>query len=214
VKSGKVTAVTNKDKVMITYTAGGKTQTKSVNKPNHGFKKGQVVFVTHKSTSPYTFVSVSATKPGTTPTPAPKPASTSDIKTGKVTSVLNKDVVIVSYFAGGKDQIKNIGKPNHGFKKGQTVYVTTKPAPDHGFVSVSATKPAAGAAPAPNPANDVRIGKATAVPNKDTVTITYFAAGKNQTKTITKPNHGFKKDQTVYVTISPPPAQDYLSVNA
>jgi hypothetical protein len=209
-----VVAVTNKDKVTITYTAGGKTQTKSVNKPNHGFKKGQTVYVLHKSASPYAFVSVSAKKPAA-PAPAPKPASgSSDIKTGKVTSVLNKDVVIVSYFAGGKDQIKNIGKPNHGFKKGQTVYVTTKPAPDHGFVSVSATKPAAGAAPAPNPANDVKIGKATAVPSKDKVTITYFAAGKNQTKTITKPNHGFKKDQVVYVTISPPPAQDYLSVNA
>jgi hypothetical protein len=60
VKSGKVLAVTNKDKVLINYMAGGKSQTKSVNKSNHGFKKGQTVKVTHNSTPPYAFVSVSA----------------------------------------------------------------------------------------------------------------------------------------------------------
>ncbi|AGE50273.1 hypothetical protein ATCVCanal1_675L [Acanthocystis turfacea Chlorella virus Canal-1] len=43
--------------------AGGKAQKKTVNKANHGFKKGQNVFVTHKPSSPYAFVSVSATKP-------------------------------------------------------------------------------------------------------------------------------------------------------
>jgi hypothetical protein len=157
--------------------------------------------------------SIAPIRPMANPPPTSNPSGY-DIKAGKVELVLNSDVVIVSYFAGGRDQMKSIGKPKHGFENGQSVYVITKPAPDHSFVAVEAAKPVEGLVPVPNPANDVKTGKVTAVTNKDTATISYFAAGKNQTKTITKPNHGFKKGQTVYVTISPPPAQDYLSVNA
>jgi hypothetical protein len=146
--------------------------------------------------------------------PPPSTPSGYDIKVGKVDLVLNKDVVIVSYFAGGKDQMKNVGKPNHGFSNGQSVFVITKPAPDHSFVSVEAVKPVEGLVPVPNPANDVKTGKVTAVTNKDTVTVSYFAAGKNQTKTVTKENHGFKVGENVYVTITPPPGQVFLGVSA
>jgi hypothetical protein len=57
--------------------------------------------------------------------------------TGKVTSIINKDKVALSYTAGGKAQKKYVNKINHGFKVGQSVKVTVKP-PSFAFVSVSA----------------------------------------------------------------------------
>ncbi|AGE59868.1 hypothetical protein ATCVTN60342_739L [Acanthocystis turfacea Chlorella virus TN603.4.2] len=225
IKNGKVAAVNSKDRVTITYMAGGRTQRKTVNKINHGFRKGQSVFVVHKRAAPYAFVSVSATKPVITatpvPAPTPVPAGTSvatlagyDVKSGKITSVLNKDVYIVSYFAAGANQMKSVGKANHGFKKGQTVFVITKPAPSHAFVTAVATKPAAGMVPVQLPANDVKVGKVTAVTNANKFTVTYTAAGKVQTKAVNKTRHGFKVGQSVNVTISPPPAQAFLGVSA
>ncbi|ABT16783.1 hypothetical protein ATCV1_Z649L [Acanthocystis turfacea chlorella virus 1] len=217
VKTGKVVAIGGKDRVSITYMAGGKTLRKTVNKVNHGFKNGQTVYVVHRRAAPYAFVSVSATKPGSPPAPTPTPAGTLagyDVKNGKIAAVLTKDVYIVSYFAGGANQLKSVGKANHGFKKDQAVFVITKPAPSHAFVTAVATKPAAGSKPAQLPANDVKMGKVTKVVDANKVTITYTAAGKAQTKTVNKTKHGLKVGQSVYVTISPPPAQAFLAVNA
>ncbi|AGE49600.1 hypothetical protein ATCVCan0610SP_775L [Acanthocystis turfacea Chlorella virus Can0610SP] len=219
VKTGKVVAIGGKDSVSITYMAGGKNLRKTVNKVNHGFKNGQTVYVVHRRAAPYAFVSVSATKPGSTPTPAPTPAPAGtlagyDVKNGKIAAVLTKDVYIVSYFAGGENQLKSVGKANHGFKKDQAVFVITKPAPSHAFVTAVATKPVAGSTPAQLPANDVKMGKVTKVVDANKVTVTYTAAGKAQTKTVNKTKHGLKVGQSVYVTISPPPAQAFLAVNA
>lgn len=231
VKTGKVTAVNGKDRVTITYTAGGKVQRKTVNKVNHGFKKNQTVFVVHKRTAPYAFVSVSATRPTIvpapspvpTPVPVPVPVPTGTlVKTGKVAAVVNKDKVTITYTAGGKVQRKTVNKVNHGFKKNQNVFVVHKSAAPYAFVSVSATRPAATPAPVPTPVpvpvpvaggNVVKTARVAYV--KDAVvTVNYMAGGTPQQKTITKPNNGFVKGQDVFVVHTPAAPFDVVSVSA
>ncbi|AGE59351.1 hypothetical protein ATCVOR07043_223R [Acanthocystis turfacea Chlorella virus OR0704.3] len=157
--------------------------------------------------------SIAPIRPMTTP-PTTSAASEYDVKAGKVVHVFSKDVFIVSYFAGGRDQMRSVGKPGHRFANGQSVFVITKPAPDHSFVSVEAAKPIEGLVPVPDPANCVKIGKVTKVPDEDTVVITYFAAGRDQTKTITKENHGLEVGEDVYVTLTLEPTFSYLGVSS
>jgi hypothetical protein len=148
VVSGKVVKVFNADKVQVQYKRlGGSVARPIVNKKAHNMKLNETVDVTLKNG---TFVSIA--KKGVKP--APKPTGKNVLKDGKITKVLSKDKVEVTYTSAGKSVKKIVNKKAHGFKLNEIVTVEETAPPAHKFVAIrkkTAPKPAPKPTPKPAP---------------------------------------------------------------
>jgi hypothetical protein len=128
--TGKVVKVIGPDKVQVQYTRiGGSIAKPIVNKKLHKMKLNESIDVTLKNG---TFVSIA--KKGVKP--APKPVGKNITKDGKVTKVLSKDKVEVTYTSAGKVVKKIVNKKAHGMKLNEIVIVEETAPPAHVFVAI------------------------------------------------------------------------------
>ncbi|AGE59008.1 hypothetical protein PBCVOR070422_175R, partial [Paramecium bursaria Chlorella virus OR0704.2.2] len=212
---GKVTKVVNANSVAIEYkNPGGKKMTPTVTKNAHGLKVNDKIDIVVSDKAPYKIILISKdtdATPTPTPKPAPKPVAKNVLKDGKVTKVLSKDKVEVSYTSAGKLVKKVVNKKAHNMKVGEVIIVEETAPPGHKFVSIrkkTAPKPA----PKPVAKNVLKNGKITKVLSKDKIEVSYTSAGKLVKKVVNKKAHNMKVGEVIIVEETAPPGHKFVSI--